>query len=186
MIAARRWARTTCTPNASSHRSRSIARRAWPRSIGRWTHCRAVGRSSTPTRARRSSSSGSGHVAASGRAMRTIAGDGPAVDLLRRRVDRDQPARVVRSGLVGRLLVDELMLGVQQLAPAVEHPDRPGEQPEAPGAELLGDPVLVEEREGELAGAVGDDRLGDAAAALLPRLRRAAGATSPTRRVPGP
>ena len=62
------------------------------------------------------------------------------------------------------------MLGVQQLAPAVEHPHRPGEQPEAPGAELLGDPVLVEEREGELPGAVGDDGLGDAAAAPLPRL----------------
>ncbi len=72
VIAARRWASTTCTPNASSHRSRSIARRAWLRSTGRWTHCRAVGRSSTPTRARRSSSRGSGQVAASGRARRTL------------------------------------------------------------------------------------------------------------------
>ena len=75
-----------------------------------------------------------------------------------------------RSGCV-RLLVDELV-GVDAegaaIKPAVE--EHPGPRPE-----LVGQPTLVEPDRGDHAGAIGDGRLDDAAAAL-PHRPRAGGA----------
>ena len=109
-----------------------------------------------------------------------VPGDRPRGQLGGRRVDRDQLGGELLGELGGQPVVggrdrEQLVLGVHQLAAAAEAGHRAGEQGERALLQLLGvEPDAVEERELQLARAVGDDDLEPllraAAVRSLPRL----------------
>ena len=81
----------------------------------------------------------------------------------------------------GRRVVEELVVGVRELAMRpCSRPTLPAKMPRAPGPQVARAPRLVEEGEGQDAGAVGDLRLEDRAAALSASSRSRTSSTSAT------